>query len=798
MSSHRLQQLFREAETAHRSGQLGPAESLYRRILSEQPVHPPALSMLGLLYAQQQRLGEALPLLQQACEILPGNVPALINLGEILRRMQRPDEARQAFERALAHAPAQPDAWFNLGLLLAADEPEAALEAFTKALSHRPEHPRARAELAAHSLKLQRHEQALAQLEQAFALGQRSAQNLVNYCLARSAAEPDLDPEAQRAWLHEALQKSPDYYAALENLAALELKAGSYVEAQSRYERLAALRPTASANWLGLADSLVCQNRPGRAIEQLERGLLKLAADDRPPLFERIASLCFKLKEIELAKDFYFQALSLDPERISSLHGLATLHERQGELAQAKPYYDRLQSLRPDADILSLHRELLLPVVLPDPEAVAAQEAHLHEVLDRWLTREIKVGKGELGYFTGQSSFMLTYHTRGSGRELREKFAKIFRPLIPRREPLPNHGKPHVGFLVTSSHEFIFAKSVCGMLNHFDTREIRYTVMCPRAGFENMIRPRLTNEAIEWLDLPASYEEAAEAVAAARFDILNFWEIGTDTQNFLLPFYRLAPVQTLSWGWPLTSGNPEVDYYLSSSHLEAGAGQAAYSEQLHCFSLLPAYYYRPPTPARLRSRAELGLDTQARIYFCSQNLFKLHPDFDQALAGILATDPKARIMLLEDRLPAVNASLRARLERSCQGLAGRIDFVARRPFEDYLNLVAVSDLILDPYHYVGANTSFDAFALDVPVLTLPTPYHRGRHSYAAYQEMGIFDAVATDQADYVSRAVDLACNRDRRQALVEAIKERRDVLYENPRIVSEYEAFFRARLNERS
>jgi predicted O-linked N-acetylglucosamine transferase (SPINDLY family) len=88
------------------------------------------------------------------------------------------------------------------------------------------------------------------------------------------------------------------------------------------------------------------------------------------------------------------------------------------------------------------------------------------------------------------------------------------------------------------------------------------------------------------------------------------------------------------------------------------------------------------------------------------------------------------------------------------------------------------------------NTSLQAFSVGAPVVTLPTPLHRGRHTHGMYRRMEIDACTARDPADYVRRAVELARNRDQREAVSALIRERNGVLYEDPRVVSEFERFF--------
>ena len=57
-----------------------------------------------------------------------------------------------------------------------------------------------------------------------------------------------------------------------------------------------------------------------------------------------------------------------------------------------------------------------------------------------------------------------------------------------------------------------------------------------------------------------------------------------------------------------------------------------------------------------------------------------------------------------------------------------LDF-AKRNNINYLDLIANSDIILDSLDWSGLNTSLEAISLDKPIITLPSNFMRGRHSY---------------------------------------------------------------------
>ena len=122
-------------------------------------------------------------------------------------------------------------------------------------------------------------------------------------------------------------------------------------------------------------------------------------------------------------------------------------------------------------------------------------------------------------------------------------------------------------------------------------------------------------------------------------------------------------------------------------------------------------------------------------------------------------------------------------------MCGRIRFLPRLSHEDYLNLNTVVDVLLDPVHFNGGNTSLKALALGVPIVTLPTQFLRGRMTLALYQQMQLLDAVAVNAEDYIHNAVHLGTDPDYRAHLSAKILQANAVLYENPAGVRALEAF---------
>src|SRR5262249_60044681 len=136
--------------------------------------------------------------------------------------------------------------------------------------------------------------------------------------------------------------------------------------------------------------------------------------------------------------------------------------------------------------------------------------------------------------------------------------------------------------------------------------------------------------------------------------------------------------------------------------------------------------------------------------------------------------------------------LRRRFGRGMPDVQGRVRFLPRQGRGDFLSLLAVADVMLDPIHFGGGNTSYEGFALGLPIVTLPSQLLRGRLTHALYRQMGVPDLVAADAADYVRRAVRLGTEPDYRDQLRRRIAEASGVLFEDVAIVREVEGALRA------
>jgi CRISPR-associated protein Csy1 len=251
----------------------------------------------------------------------------------------------------------------------------------------------------------------------------------------------------------------------------------------------------------------------------------------------------------------------------------------------------------------------------------------------------------------------------------------------------------------------------------------------------------------------------------------------------------------MAWGHPTTSGSSAIDWYISCEAMETNDAPSHYRERL---ALLPGLgtHYEMPRLAGEPRRAEFGLPADRILYLAPQSLFKMHPDNDALIARVLAENPDADVVMFEASRARSTRTFRARLDAAlaAHGVAPERVRMLKPDLQHaaYLRLNAVCDAMLDSVHWSGGNTSIDAIASALPIVTLPGALMRGRQSAAMLDALEMRELIASDAGRYVSRAVALGRDRDARRHASDAIRARRDALFSRDEPIRALEEFLEA------
>ncbi len=586
-----------------------------------------------------------------------------------------------------------------------------------------------------------------------------------------------------------ALECDPGSVIAHRNLAAMLEWQGDAAGAIEHYQRAAAGDPDDAAvrNQLGMV--LLNDGRIDAAKDAFDAAVR--LAPGAPEGYNHLAAIARIEKDFDLALALNQRALELDPSFLVAHENIARLHEDQGRTTEAKQAYSHAREGRPDA-VLELHAELLCPPIFAGVAEIDAYRTHAEEVIDAAQGR-VMMAHERVQSSRCEPPFEWAYHGRDN-LVLKQKYAALFRPSF-RVEPLarrPSADGPWcLGFVVTPGHEGVFARCMGGILNQLDAARFEIVVAVTRARAETL-RGDLRNPAIRYLNLPLRFDQTVATLRAAELDLLYLWEVGTDAVNYFLPFLRLAPVQVTGWGWPETSGAPELDAHLTSAALAPPGIEASFTEKLVRLPALTPCFPRVPVPERPHTPAHFGLPDDAHLYVCAQSLRKIHPDFDTIVGGILHRDPEGIAVFVADTHARLGELLQERWAKTLpDDIRDRVVLLPRLGHEEYFHLLARANVVLDPLYFGGAVTMYDTFGVGTPVVTLPSDQPRARHAAALCELAGVTEAcIAATSEEYIERAVRLGCDAVLRSDVSRQIGASADKIFEQRAAVGHLAEFF--------
>jgi len=562
--------------------------------------------------------------------------------------------------------------------------------------------------------------------------------------------------EARRAY-ERAIAADPRYALAHVHLAILHRDAGDDAAARDGAQRALALDPAQRTARLLLAGVDRRAGRLDAAIAGYERALAQ--REDDAPVRLALAGTLAERDDLEPARAAYVRAAKDAPgllrARLGAVLALPMIAGSAAAIAEARARY---------ADGLARLRD----------ELPAAARAMTHaEVLDelRW------------------TNFLLAYQGEDD-RALQQAYGDVVAATLdaargPRAgagaDRTAGDGRRRVAFVSAFFRDGTVGRYFEHWITGLDRARFHVALHHVAAG-EDALTARLRARADAFVAhgaAPAS--QAAAAIAALAPDVVVYPELGMDATTFALAALRLAPMQVAGWGHPVTSGLATIDRMATAGEMEPPDGERQYRESLLRLPGLGTRYARPAPPPPV-ARAALGLPDDGPLVLFPQSLFKLHPDDDLRIARLLAAAPRARLVAFEGRHPRLTQRWRARLDPvlDAHGVApARVLALRQADHATYLRINLACDLMLDSARWSGGNTSLDAIACALPIVTLPGRTMRARQSAAMLARVGAGALVAADEDACIALAASLLADRDERSRASRAIAEGASMLFDD-------------------
>lgn len=768
----KLMDRLKTAVRLHQEGKLADAEPLYRAVLKDDPDNVDALYLLGTIQYQRGQHGSASLFLKKATQRNPRHAEARNNLGLVLEAQGKLDEAATHFRRAVELQPRYADAFFNLGnVLRLTHQPEEAIESYEKAIQINPRWGDAHANLGLALRDLGRHEEARQCCVEATRLNPKSvsAQNSLGMILKEMSDYAGASDSFRRV-----IELDPMNPAARSNFGITLAHRQEFAAAERECRKAIELDPTLATAHNNLGMILFLARREPESVPHFEEAcrLNPNFADAE----NNLASALFRMSDEKGAVEHYRRAIALRPT-FMAWKNLAVALDQSCQWEDARDAFQAAAALRQHDPLIELRSASICPTVFESGGEIAKYRWTLDAALDKVIEAKLRRSPNELFEIDIRPSFALQF-LGGNDRPIREKYARAIENCFTGYEPPPKRsGLPTVGFLSVTGHEYAFVRSIGGLFQHFNREKWRPLVICSEVGLKKLLG-MIDAWHVDFFIVPENLQQMHQKLRESEIDLLYHWEIGTSATSYLLPFMRPTPIQCTSWGIQVTSGIQAIDYYVSSELIDTPTADSNYTEELVRLKTMLSYQTRMKFPETFLDREQLSLAERANIYLCAQQIGKFHPDFDPVLASILERDPKGQLVITESKFEEENRRLQSRMRRTLGPLFERVRFIPKLSGEKYASLLHSADVILDPLHFGGVNTTYDSISANKVTVTLPSTFNKGRYTLGCYKRIDVTDGIVSSTEEYVQRAVEIGTNEDLRRSIEAKIAERSDVLFE--------------------
>jgi protein O-GlcNAc transferase len=726
----RSEQTLAAAIAHHRAGRLADAERLYRLACDADPTNARAFHLWGVV-AHQLRRSDAASLVGRAVMLAPDFAEAHNDRGVILAANGLLADALSCFERAVALNPGYTEARTNLGRgLRSLGRLDEAVTQFELVVQSMPDSPLAHFNLA-------------------------SAFELVSQ-----------NPDAERHY-RSAISLRSDFFDAHIHLAALLQGINRLPEALALAERAVVLRPDSAGARNNLGNILRAVGRRADAIAQYEI------------------------------------ALKIDPNSFMAHYNCGVALRGDTRIAEARAHFARAFALKPDfleAELALCMAEL--PALYEDAsEIVERRDGYASRLARLNADIESAAAPAALAEAIGSHQPFYLPYQGCNDRELQTLYGSLVCKIMAARYTAPILPNP------PGSHEPIRLGIVSGFFRQHSNWKI------PVKGWLKELDRNRFHVSGYYMSSERDDQTEAAATLCERFvqgplsldawrrtilddapDVLIYPEIGMDKVSAQLAAQRLAAVQCVSWGHPVTSGFPTIDYFISSDLMEPADAAAHYSEHLVRLPNLSIYYEPSDVPAVGIDRAQLGLRAGAVVFWCCQSLPKYLPQFDEVFARIAAEVPGCQFTFIEFAGGrGVTEVFRARLDRAFKAVgleaADHCIFLPRLAPDRFVAAIGQCDVVLDSIGWSGCNSVLESLAHNLPIVTLAGQMMRGRHTAAILDMMEIRETTARTIDEYVSIAGALGRTAAKRAEVSAQIANKKQRVYCDRHCIVALEAF---------
>ena len=713
-----LEETLAIADQHHKNNKLHIAKKIYDEILKKNPNYAEAHNNLGILLYKLGKYQESMKCYKKTIQIQPKNSAAHSNLGFVFKELGENQKAIKCYEKAIQIHYNNVDAHNNLGILYnKLGKYQSAMKCFEKAIEIQPSFAAAYYNLANTFKELEKYQKAI-------------------------------------TYYQKAIQILPNFSEAYYNLGNILNKTREYQGAMKCYEKAIQIRP----NFIGAHNNL--------------------------------GSLFEDLGEHHKAIKCYEKVIQIQPDNIAAYNNIGNTLKFIGEHEKAISIYEKAIQLDPtnlDSHWLSMN---IFPIVYKNLNEIN----YYRRRFEKNINRIKKLLDSQSQYTKEQfinainSSTNFFFHYQGTDvLQLQKRYAnlveqithKVYKKFHKKKKKNIASKYIKIGFVSSYFKNHSVSKTHKNWITKLDKKFFKSFVYYVDNKFDVITKE--IKESADSFFYSSDVDDLINEISNDNLDILIYLDIGMHPKIQILSSLRLAPLQCNTFGHPVTSGFNSIDYYFSSKAMEPQNSEKHYSEKLINLPNIGINYDFPDL-SKIK-KPNVFNKSNVTIFLNLQNLFKLLPQEDHIYLDIIKKYPNCRIWFIQGRGHSITNVFKERVSELFQKEGYDFKkysyFHPRCSQEEFLGLITESDIILDSLNWSGFNTSLAALSLNKPIVTFPSSFMRGRHTYGILKTLGVQETIATSEKKYVEIAVKLATNIKFRNSIIDKIKKNNKKLFDD-------------------
>jgi predicted O-linked N-acetylglucosamine transferase (SPINDLY family) len=249
-----------------------------------------------------------------------------------------------------------------------------------------------------------------------------------------------------------------------------------------------------------------------------------------------------------------------------------------------------------------------------------------------------------------------------------------------------------------------------------------------------------------------SDKEAARLIHNDGVHILI--DLSGHTAKNRLPIFawKPAPIQ-ISWlGYWATTGVPEIDYLLGDPHVTPPEDDNQFTEKV--WRLPETRWCFTPPDVDIEVSEPPAVNHGYVTFGCFNNATKVNDEVMALWTKILNAIPNSRLLLKAKQFRDQMARESIIQRFAAHGIdSKRISLEESEDRQKYFAAYNKIDIALDPFPFTGGTTSVESLWMGVPLVTLAGDSLISRQGVGVLMNTGLPDWIATDEDEYVAKAV---------------------------------------------